>query len=77
MPKDVNESSSDYQFGKIVTKLESIEITMSDQHTEIMARMITHEKRINGLEKWRAWSTGAFAVITGVAGTFFAWFHSK
>jgi hypothetical protein len=75
MSDDVNPASADYQFGRVISKLESIEDTMSQQHTEIMTRAETQEKRISSLEKWKARATGAFAVITTMGGALLAWVH--
>jgi hypothetical protein len=76
MPEDVNPQSSDYQFGKILTKLESIEDTMATRHREVISRLDVQDAKISSLEKWKARATGAFAVGIGAGSALLAWLES-
>tara|TARA_R110000803_G_scaffold89823_2_gene157106 strand:- start:1493 stop:1729 length:237 start_codon:yes stop_codon:yes gene_type:complete len=76
MPPKLNTESPEYQFGRVIAKLESIEVAIDSQHSEVVDRLDKQDRRIGGLEKWKAWSAGALAAVTGFGALCLAWMQS-
>tara|TARA_R110000824_G_scaffold401783_1_gene616186 strand:+ start:15570 stop:15806 length:237 start_codon:yes stop_codon:yes gene_type:complete len=76
MPPKLNTESTEYQFGRVIAKLESIEISINSQHSEVVGRLDKQDMRLGRLEKWKAWSTGALAAVTGFGALCLAWMQS-
>ena len=76
---EINPNSSNYMFGAVLTKLESMERKQSDHHTEFMDRFDKHEEiddarhksnteRLDSLEGDRKKVIGAVIGVTAIGG---------
>jgi hypothetical protein len=72
------------ELGELKAKVEGLQATFTDFREEMReafrdlkvnvgARLDTHSRRINSLEKWRAWITGGLAVLAGLWGALMVW----